>query len=136
MNKTIFSLLIILAWVSFSICSNAWALKIKRISAKVLDLGKVNKVYISAGLASVIIFPKPIIEVKLGNPDLIKTTISKTLPNELTLIINKDLRSPSNIIVRSGSRNFIFDVFPSQTMHQDLIEVMASYGALNMMKPN
>ncbi len=101
---------------------------VKRISAKISDLSKVDRVFISPGLASVVIFPKPITEVKLGNPDLIKATISKTLPSEMTLLINKDLKSPTNIIVRCGSRNYVFDVFPTQNIHQDIVKVMASFG--------
>jgi hypothetical protein len=99
-----------------------------RISSRVMDLGDVLRIYLSQGLASVVQLPFPITEVKLGNPDDVFVQVSKTLPSELTVVLRKNGARPTNLVVRCGSRTFVFDLIPSHSTHQDLVRISGSYG--------
>jgi len=100
-----------------------------RISSSVMDLGEVHRIFVAQGLASVIQLPYPITEVKVGSPEDVQIQISKTLPSELSLILKRLLPQPTNMIVRCGTRTFVFDLIPSRKTHQDLVRISGSYGA-------
>lgn len=94
-----------------------------RIESKILDLGLTHKVYLKPGLVSVVEFPKPIVEVRVGNPKSLKAIISQVSPKELTMYFSSSSEVPSNIIVRSDKRVYVLDVIPSQSSHQDFVKV-------------
>ncbi len=100
----------------------------KRISSIIKDLGKVEKVYLYPGLISVIEFPHPLIEVRLGNPRALKVEISQVSNRELTLHLTGLAAKATNLIVRSNQKLYIFDVIPSRVSHQDYIQVKSFYG--------
>lgn len=110
-----------------TITSVVWA-DVKRISSVYKDLGQVQKIYLHAGLISVVEFPQSIIEVRLGNPKSIKAHISSVSTKELTLYLNQQSVEPTNLIVKSDKRVYVFDVIPSRGSHQDYIKISGSYG--------
>lgn len=100
----------------------------KRISSIIKDLGKVEKVYLYPGLISVIEFPHPLLEVRLGNPKALKVEISQVSNRELTLHLTGLTARATNLIVRSNQKLYVFDVIPSRVSHQDYIQVKSFYG--------
>lgn len=100
-----------------------------RLSSIHKDLGQAEKVYLSQGLATVIEFPKPIIEVRVGNTAVLKPSISQVSPKELTLFLSSENAGPTNLIVRADKRVYVFDIIPSKTTHQDYVKVTGGYGS-------
>ena len=103
--------------------------EVPRVSSTQTDLSKVQKIYLSPGLVSLIEFPSNIVEVRIGNPESVKAIISQASPKELTLLLTHQSSVPSNLIVRAEKRVFIFDLVPSQSLHQDYIKVRGAFGA-------
>ena len=103
--------------------------EVHRVSSTQADLSKVQKIYLSPGLVSLVEFPSNIVEVRVGNPESVKAIISQASPRELTLLLNHQNSVPSNLIVRAEKRVFIFDLVPSQSIHQDFVKVSGAYGA-------
>lgn len=94
-----------------------------RISRIQKDLTKVDRIYLAAGLVSVIELPQPIVEVRVGNPQAVKVQVSTVSPRELTIYLTQSAAPPTNLIVRTDKRAFVFDVVPSRTNHQDVVRV-------------
>lgn len=107
-----------------------------RITASVHDSSKVDKIYLSAGLISLLEFPQNIIEVRNGNPQSLKAVISQSSPKELTLYLQSGASSPTNLIVRADRRVYVFDIFPSKTKHQDYVLIRGTYGMPQMAPVN
>lgn len=103
--------------------------EVARVSSTQTDLSKVQKIYLSPGLVSLIEFPSNIVEVRIGNPESVKAIISQASPKELTLLLTHHGSTPSNLIVRAEKRVFIFDLVPSQSLHQDFIKVRGAFGS-------
>ena len=101
----------------------------KRISSIIKDLGKVEKVYLYPGLISVIEFPHPLLEVRIGNPKALKVEISQVSNRELTLHLTGAAAKATNLIVRSNQKLYVFDIVPSRVSHQDYVQVKSFYGA-------
>ncbi|MFV3409661.1 hypothetical protein ACNH6C_13700 [Bdellovibrio bacteriovorus] len=100
----------------------------KRISSIIKDLGKVEKVYLYPGLISVIEFPHPLLEVRIGNPKALKVEISQVSSRELTLHLSGLAAKATNLIVRSNQKLYVFDIVPSRVSHQDFVQVKSFYG--------
>lgn len=100
-----------------------------RIESKHIDLSLASKVYLRPGLVSVFEFPQNIIEVRVGNPNELKVLISQVSPRELTVYFKNSRVSPSNIIVRSDKKVYVFDVIPSTSRHQDFIKIRGGFSA-------
>lgn len=103
-----------------------------RIQSFYHDLGKVQKVYLSPGLVSVIEFPKPIVEVRVGNAKSVKAIISQASPKELTLYFSNSQSVASNIIVRADRSVYVLDIVPSHSTHQDYLKVSGSFGGASV----
>lgn len=99
-----------------------------RISTMTKDLGAAERIYLSAGLASVIEFPRPIGEVRVGDPASLKVQVSTVSPKELTVYLTGTSAIPTNLIVRADRRVFVFDVVPSRVNHQDYLKVRGGMG--------
>lgn len=100
-----------------------------RISNLNKDLSASEQIYISPGMATVLEFPKPIIEVRIGDPNILRASISTVSSNELSLFVGAEVGTATNLIVRSDRRTYIFDVVPSRTSHQDFIKVSSAFGS-------
>lgn len=106
-----------------------------RLLSSQSDLSKVDKIYLSPGLVSLIEFPQNIIEVRVGNPRSVKALISQVSPKELTVYLTSGTSAPSNLIVRAEKRVFVFDVVPSKSNHQDYIKIRGAFGAPDFTQP-
>lgn len=100
-----------------------------RISSKIMDLGSVGRIYMVPGLATLIELPEAVTGVRLGNPDLVQYYKPNSPNNEVTLVLKSELKTPTNLIIRSGRKKYVFDIIPSKNIHQDLIEVISSVGS-------
>ena len=102
--------------------------EVQRISSKVIDLGKVHRLYMIHGLATVIIFPDSIAAVIPGNSVSLK--IERKEPENLLALRLTGTRVPAtNLIILSGKNRLVFDVIPNTKVHQDTLEVVGTYGA-------
>lgn len=98
-----------------------------RLTELSLAQNEVALMYIKPGLISVLEFPSSITEVRVGNPQDLKAVLSQASTRELTLYFNKKSTQSSNLIVRAQKRLFVFDIVPSQTLHQDYIKIKTSF---------
>lgn len=101
----------------------------ERVSTVNHNLSTVDKIYVAAGLASVVEFPKNIIEVRVGDSQSVKAIISQVSPKELTVYLSSTASKASNLIVRADKRMYVFDVVPSTTNHQDYVKIKGSFGS-------
>jgi hypothetical protein len=99
-----------------------------RISSKVMDLGKVTPIRMVPGMATIIEVPGPVTGIRLGNPEAVQYFRPERPDNEVTLILQRGGVKPTNLIVRSGKKKFVFDIVPSTRVHQDTVEVVGAYG--------
>ena len=111
------------------ITTNSFA-EINRIQSMRFDHSSVQRIYLAPGLGAVVIFPCMLQEVFIGRGEDLKTQIS---PNDRkTLFLNLKLNSsyPTNVIAKCTPEKsvFVFDVIPSKSLHQDLIEIRSSFG--------
>lgn len=100
----------------------------RRISSKVVDLGKVYPIHMVAGMATLIEIPGPVTGIRTGNPDAIQYFRPDKPENEVTLVLRSGDVSPTNLIIRSGKRKYVFDIVPSARVHQDTLEVIGAFG--------
>lgn len=106
-----------------------------RIYSTIMDLGKVTPIYMVAGMATLIELPSSVTGIRIGNPDAIQYFRPDKPENEVTLVLRDQNAKPTNLIIRSGKRKFIFDIVPSKSIHQDSVEVVGSYGGAELDAP-
>lgn len=117
-----------------SIISNVvQAESVERIGSIRFNKGSVERIYLAAGMGSVVLLPCGIEEVFVGRSDDLKVQIS---PNDKkTLFLNLKLNAslPTNVIIKCeiDKNVFVFDVIPSKTRHQDLVEIRSHFGRPN-----
>ena len=109
----------------------SWA-KPKRISAQIVDLGKVQSVYMVPGMATMIEIPRKITGIRLGNPDLVKYFRPEQPENEVTLILRTEQKTPTNLIILSNDKKYIFDLIPSKNVHQDSLQILGEFGGAEL----
>lgn len=119
-----------LLFISLISSSQAYA-NIERLQSVRFNKAQVQRLHLAPGLGTIVTFPCSIQEAFLGRSEDLKAQIS---PNDKkVLFLNLKLNSslPTNVIVKCfPERNiFVFDVIPSKSKHQDLVEVRGSYGA-------
>lgn len=105
-----------------------------RIQSMRIDRSMVHRIYLAPGLGSVVLFPCQLQEVFVGRSEDLKAQIS---PNDKhTMFLNLKLNSslPTNVIVKCTPEKsiFVFDVIPSKSRHQDLVEIRSSFGRPNI----
>ncbi len=101
-----------------------------RIESNFHDIGNSSKIFLRPGLISVLEFPNPISEVRIGNPNVVKALISQISPKELTIYFKNTNALPTNLIVRSDRKIFVFDIVPSKSTHQDYVKIRGSVGSV------
>lgn len=104
----------------------------RRISGQILDLGKVHTIYMVAGMATLVEIPTAVTGIRLGNPDAVQYYRPEKPENEVTLVLKDNLAKPTNLIIRSNKKKYVFDIVPSKEVHQDTIEVLGSYGGASI----
>jgi len=97
-----------------------------RIKDEVLNRYAVRKIYLSEGLVSVLEFRDEVLEVRAGNVEIVKVSFSGVNKKELTLRLLSQRLGPTNLIVRAGRNQFVFDIIPSRKVHEDIIYVRGS----------
>jgi len=104
--------------------------QVERIKATRFDRGQVMRIYLAPGLGSLVLFPCALIEIFVGRGEDLKAQISPS--DKKTLFLNLKLNSslPTNMIARcEPERNvFVFDVIPSKSQHQDLVDIRNAFG--------
>jgi hypothetical protein len=100
----------------------------RRISSKVVDLSKVQPIYMVPGMATLIEIPGPVTGIRTGNPDDIQYFRPEKPENEVTIVLRNSKAQPTNLIIRSGKRKYVFDIVPSTSVHQDTVEVAGAFG--------
>lgn len=135
------ALLVLTAFLSVTIASGAQepervkperALVPKRISSKIVDLGSVYPISMVAGMATLIELPGPVTGIRTGDPESVHYIRPEKPENEVTIVLHNQNARPTNLILRSGKRKFVFDIVPSRTLHQDVLEVSGSYGGAEL----
>lgn len=104
----------------------------RRISSKQIDLGRVYPIYMVTGMATLIELPGPVTGIRTGNPDSIQYFRPDKPENEVTVVLQNQNSKPTNLILRSGSKKYVFDIVPSKTVHQDTLEVIGDYGGAEL----
>ncbi len=110
--------------------------KPKRISGHILDLGEVHSIYMVGGMATLIILPTSVTGIRIGNPDAIQYFRPDKPENEVTLVLKDASAKPTNLILESGRRRFVFDLIPSSQIHQDIVDVVGAFGAASLESSN
>jgi hypothetical protein len=100
----------------------------RRISSQIVDLAKVHPIYMVPGMATLIELPTPITGIRTGNPEDVQYYKPESPDNEVTVLLKNAAAQPTNLILRSGKRKYVFDIVPSKSLHQDTVEVVGSYG--------
>lgn len=101
---------------------------VQRIESRIQHLSSTSRIYLKFGLISVVEFPQSILEVRIGNPNLLKAVISQVSPKEITLYYKVPSNSPTNLIVKSDKKIYVLDVIPSKNNHQDLVKITSGVG--------
>ncbi len=109
--------------------------QVERIQSTRFDRSQVMRIYLAPGLGSLVLFPCALVEVFVGRGEDLKAQISPS--DKKTLFLNLKLNSslPTNMIAKcEPERNvFVFDVIPSKSQHQDLVDIRNVFGRPSMM---
>lgn len=105
--------------------------KIDRIQSYRFDRSQVKQIYLAPGLGTKIMFPCSLIEAFAGRNDDLKTQISPNDKKVLYLNLKLNNSFPTNLIVSCENERtpYVFDVIPSKTKHQDIIEIKSGFGS-------
>lgn len=113
----------------FSLIMNLAFGQTERISTINHNLAKVDKIYVAAGLVSVLEFPQNIIEVRVGDVSSVKVAISQVSPKEMTVYLSSSASKATNIIVRAEKKIYVFDIIPNRSNHQDYVKIRGNFGS-------
>lgn len=105
--------------------------KIDRIQSFRFDRSQVKQIYLAPGLGTKIMFPCALAEAFAGRNDDLKTQISPNDKKVLYLNLKLNNSYPTNLIVSCETEKtpYVFDVIPSKTRHQDIIEIKSGFGS-------
>lgn len=121
-----------LALVGLGVLESLGVAAPRRISSKLVDLGKVYPIYMVAGMATLIEIPGPVTGIRTGNPDSIQYFRPDKPENEVTVVLQNENAKPTNLILRSGKKKYVFDLVPSRSIHQDTLEVIGDFGGAEL----
>ena len=99
-----------------------------RISSQIVNLGQVHKISMVVGMVTIIEIPGNVTGVRCGNPAAVLYVVPESPKNEVSLVLKEALPRPTNLIIKSGNRMFVFDIIPSKSVHQDAVKVVGAYG--------
>lgn len=102
----------------------------KRIQSVLFDKGEPHRVFLNPGLAAVVNFPCYVADSFLGSESDVLVKFSPTTKKSLYLSLKTTVSRPTNLLVRCEDQTtyFVLDLIPSQAVHQDVLEIRASYG--------
>lgn len=108
--------------------------QVERIQSTRFDRSQVMRIYLAPGLGSLVLFPCALVEVFVGRSEDLKAQISPS--DKRTLFLNLKLNSslPTNMIAKCEPEKnvFVFDVIPSKSQHQDLVDIRNVFGRPSM----
>ena len=122
----------VLALIGLGVLESMGLAAPRRISSKLVDLGKVYPIYMVAGMATLIEIPGPVTGIRTGNPDSIQYFRPDKPENEVTVVLQNENAKPTNLILRSGKKKYVFDLVPSKSIHQDTLEVIGDFGGAEL----
>lgn len=128
MLNRLISFIIILLGV-WGLIPRALAVTPNRISAKIVDLGKVYPIKMVAGMATIIEIPTAVTDAIPGDSKTIKFLPVGNSQNEVRMVLAHGSSKPTNLIVRASGKKYVFDIIPSRDTHQDIVKVVSAYGA-------
>ena len=103
----------------------------RRISSRVVDLGKVHTLRMSVGMATLVELPAPISGKISGSPEADLMVLNGPESTQIILELKRAEARPTNLILVSGKRKVVFDIIPSDQSHpthQDVYEISGFYG--------
>lgn len=102
----------------------------KRIQSVMFDKGIPHKIYLHPGLGSVITFPCFVSDSFVGDESQAEVRPSPSTRKNLLLSLKSHASKATNLIVRCEGQqsHFVLDVVPSNTSHQDILEIRAAFG--------
>jgi len=109
--------------------------KPKRIQSVLFDKGTPYKIFMHPGLGTVLSFPCFISDSFIGDETQIEVKPNPSTRKNLLLNIKHSASRATNLIVRcEGQRShFVLDLVPSRSLHQDVLEIRASFGQAELM---
>ena len=112
-----------------SLCCRAMADSLPpRIATASLDKSYVHKLYVAEGRSSILIFPCNIKSFSPGPTKDIVAALNDRDSRYIEVWLGKNSGQPGGLKVLCEDQFFVFDVIPSTTTHQDILEVKKSYG--------
>ncbi len=108
----------------------------RRISSQIMDLGRAYPVYMVAGMATLLVLRGPVTGIRTGNPESIQYFRPDKPENEVTVVLKNQNAKPTNLILRSGKKIYVFDIVPSKNIHQDVLEVVGDFGGAQLNDSN
>jgi len=110
----------------------------KRIQSIAFDKGETHRIFVVPGLASVIKFPCFGADALSGDESQVSVRFSPTTKKELQISMRSSFSRPTNLIVRceGQSDHFVFDLIPSRSIHQDVLDVRIGYGRPDFVSEN
>jgi hypothetical protein len=108
--------------------------KIPRLSVVYFNEGEVMKLVLAAGRPSVLLFPCPVVSFYTGTGGDMSAVANERNPKEIGLWLTSSAAEPASLIVRCESKTFVFDIIPSRTSSQDFVNIIASFGAPEMVE--
>ena len=101
----------------------------RRLQKLIVNNAKVTRISMVRDLVTSIEFPCAVKGGRVGLPDQYRVVTPSEFSNELVVKITDQHARPTNLIVKCAKQRFVFDLVPTKHIHQDLVEVIASYGA-------
>ncbi|HPI39350.1 MAG TPA: hypothetical protein PLJ21_01015 [Pseudobdellovibrionaceae bacterium] len=101
-----------------------------RIQSVLFDKGKPHKIFMHPGLGTVVSFPCFVSDSFIGDDTQVEVKPSPSTRKNLLINLKQIATRATNLIVRcEGQRtHFVLDLVPSRRLHQDILEIRASFG--------
>lgn len=117
LKKVVFSLLL---------STNVFA-SVSRMEEKAINIASVNPVYLSFGRAALLEFPCEVKKVTLGLTESYRVFLDKNAKKELAISMVGEVKHPSNMLVRCDRYLLVFDLIPSEKVHQANLRITNLY---------
>ena len=107
---------------------NAFCEAPPRIGTITIDKRSVQKIYVAEGRSSMLIFPCNIKTFSTGPTKDIAGLLNERDSKILEVWLGKTSKQPAGLKVICNDHFFAFDIIPSETIHQDFVNVRGAYG--------
>lgn len=100
---------------------------LERIENKSLNRLKANKIYMSYGRSTVIIFPCNVVSFSDGPTNDIKGQLNERNSQMIEIWYSTQNPLPQELKAFCKEESYVFDIIPNQEIHQSIFEVSRSY---------